>query len=229
MENNQQVLEKIKKILGKTKNNSSTEEIEVAMLKAQELMAKHHLSMSDINFKEEKKEVTDTSIYESGRMAWWIKQLSMVIAKNFRCEPYITPGKISKLYFIGLKQDVDLSKEILNYAVNTIKYQSEAFCQRYKRPGFNVSGIKNDWIRGFLKGLEDKFKEQVKSKGYAIILVKDALVVKAVENKRLRKGQKSKVTTGRNAEANAAGYREGKGFQGERKRIDNSRMIKGGF
>ena len=199
------------------------------MLKAQELMAKHHLSMSDIDFKEEKKEVTDTPIYESGRMAWWIKQLSMIIAKNFRCEPYISPGRISKLYFIGLKQDVELSKEVLNYAVDTIKYQSEAYCQRYKRPGFNVTGIKNDWIRGFLKGLEDKFKEQVKSKGYAIILVKDALAIRAVENKGLRKGQKSKVTTGRSTEAREAGYREGKGFQGERKRIDNSKMIKGGF
>ncbi|MDF9408503.1 hypothetical protein L7E55_09055 [Pelotomaculum isophthalicicum JI] len=78
---------------------------------------------------------------------------------------------------------------------------------------------KNDYIIGFLNGLRDKFKEQVESKGYALVLVKDALVVKAVEDKKLKSGRTSRIVMAGSTGAREAGYREGRKFNEKRKML----------
>jgi hypothetical protein len=207
------VLLKVKKLLAVAEGSNFEQEAQNAMLKAQEFMIKHGVTIEDIDYQEGKKEVIDQSIAETGRMPWYWKSLMTILGNNFRCEPYTYKGRISKACFIGLEEDVKLVKEVFNYAVNTVEICAKNYVAKYKKPGFNVSGIKNDYIQGFIKGLKDKFAEQVKSKGFALMLVKDDAVIQRVEEKKLRKGQSSKIKVGRNQDARNAGYQQGRNFQ----------------
>ncbi len=207
------VLSKVKKLLAVAEGSNFEQEAQNAMLKAQEFMLKHGITTEDIDFQEGKKEVTDESIAETGRMPWYWKSLMTILGDNFRCKPYTYKGKISRACFIGLKEDVRLVKEVFNYAVNVVETCSKKYTEKYKKPGFNVSGIKNDYIQGFIRGLKDKFAEQVESKGFALMLVKDDAVMEVIEKKKLRKGQGSRITRSYNDDARSAGYQQGRNFQ----------------
>jgi len=109
--------------------------------------------------------------------------------------------------------------EVYLYALNTMLYLAGNYI---KKCGLNknLKGLKNDYIRGFLTGLRQKFEKQVQEKCYALALVKDALVVQAIENKRLRKGRKSQYVTGGSRAAWSAGYEDGRSFDENRKVIE---------
>lgn len=219
----EKILNKIKNILNKTTENGATEEeAQSAMLMAQKMMAKHNLSMSDIDIgSSTNKEVIDVSFMEFKKMPWWAKHLLTIVANNFRCSPYILMrGKASMPSFIGLKEDVEIAKEIYIFAVNSIKYYSDEFIKKLTKQGFPTRGVRNDYIKGFLSGLEDKFKEQVEENNWGLILVKDEAVVEYTNKMNFRKGTASKITTAGMSEATKAGYKQGKQFSSPKKMIE---------
>jgi len=92
--------------------------------------------------------------------------------------------------------------------------------KEYVKSQYSTSkGLKNDYLIGFLSGLKDKFKEQVASKGYALVLVKDALVIREVDKKHLRKGASSRVVMDHSSDARDTGYRDGRAFNEHQKMI----------
>lgn len=219
--NNEKIIDKIRKVLAMTKSTYK-EEAEAALLKAQELMAQHGLTMSEVELpdKESQMQVVDTCIYEKRKTAWYEKQLGLVIANNFRCHVYNGIGR--GIYFIGLADDVEVAREVFIYALNTMLYLAGEYVKREKERHWYNRGLKNDYLTGFIAGLNAKFKEQVESNGYALVLVKDALVVQAVEDKKLRKGRGSQHITGGSHGAWTAGYKDGKSFNEKKKMIRQS-------
>ena len=215
------ILSKVKKLLAVAEGSNFEQESQNAMLKAQEFMLKYNLTMEDIEIKEDKKEVTDETAMQTSRMPWYWKNLMMVIGENFRCQPYTSKGRISRACFIGLKEDVKLVKEVFTYAINTVETCAKNYTAKYKRPGLNTTGIKNDYITGFINGLRDKFKEQVESKGFALMLVKDDAVIERIEKKGLRKGQGSTHRVNRDQEARQAGYQQGRNFNNPSRMIND--------
>lgn len=138
------VLRKIKKALAlaDSAKNPSSEEAQTAMLKAQELMAKYGVSVSDIKdvntnpANAVKKEVSHSAVQpESEKNAWWKKSLSLVIADNFRCYAYTTRygAGYTKISFMGVKEDVELAVEVFNYAVEIIEYQARKYRKDRKK------------------------------------------------------------------------------------------------
>ncbi len=218
----EKVLDKIRKVLAMTKS-SYREEAEAALLKAQELMAQHGLTMAEVEIEREdknEKQVTDTCISQKRRNAWYEKTLANIIGNNFRCGSYTTLGR--GIYFIGLKEDVEIAREVFHYALTAMLYLADEYVKCHKDVNwmrFDARGIKNDYITGFLSGLRDKYREQVESKGYALILVKDALVVKAMEKKKLKKRRDNNHVTSGSSLAFDAGYEDGRSFDEKRKMI----------
>ncbi|WP_031516812.1 DUF2786 domain-containing protein [Desulfofalx alkaliphila] len=215
----EKILNKIRKVLALTKSTYQ-EEAHTALLKAQELMAQHGLTMAEVEATQEKcedKQVVDTCVAEKRRNYWYEKNLSKIIGDNFRCHCYVSPGR--GIYFIGLKEDVEIATEVYHYALNTMLYLSTDYVKRYQEQTISNQRLKNDYYIGFLKGLGDKFKAQVETKGYALVLVKDALVIQAVNDKKLTKGQSSKIVIGGSSDARDAGYRDGRSFDEKHKRI----------
>ena len=217
------ILSKIKKLLALAENNSSADESQNSFLKAQMLLLKHGLTMNDVAESDisNTKNVLNTSIDESSRMAWWKKSLASIISNNFRCKSFTSFRTANtRICIIGLEEDVNIATEIYNCAVRTIEYQSKMYVKLNKKNG-KSAGLKNDFIIGWLKGLEDKFKKQVESvKEYGLILVKDALVVAEIDKMKLRTGQRSKITANRDADARNAGYKSGNSFNGNSKMIE---------
>lgn len=217
MTHNNEIIEKIKKVLAMT-DSPYPEESQAAMLKAQELMIKNGLSISDIEDagKPKQKEVVDEIAHESRRIIWWKITLSSIIGNNFRCHPYCG---YCGVFFIGIKEDVEIAKNVYAYAVIVIEQLSKEYAKANKIPGVDSRRIKNTYIFGFLDGLRDRFAEQVNSECFALILVKDDAVIEAVENKDLSKGRKRKVFVYRDQNAAAVGYRDGKSFNPNKKMI----------
>jgi len=217
------ILTKVKKLLALAENNTSADESQNSFLKAQMLLIKHGLTMNDVAESDisNTKNVLNTSIDESSRMAWWKKSLAHIISNNFRCKSFTSfKTANTRICIIGLEEDVNIATEIYNCAVRTIEHQSKLYVKLNKKNG-KSAGLKNDFIIGWLNGLEDKFKKQVESvKEYGLILVKDALVVAEVEKMKLRTGQRSKITANRDADARNAGYKQGNNFNGSSKMIE---------
>jgi len=216
------ILTKVKKLLALAENNTSADESQNSFLKAQMLLLKHGLTMNDVADSDASntKNVLNTSIDESSRMAWWKKSLASIISNNFRCKSFTSFRTVNtRICIIGLEEDVSIATEIYNCAVRTIEHQSKMYVKLNKKNG-KTAGLKNDFIIGWLKGLEDKFRVQVESvKEYGLILIKDALVVAEVEKMKLRSGQRSKIKTNRDENARNAGYKSGSSFNGSSKMI----------
>ncbi|BCV20352.1 DUF2786 domain-containing protein [Moorella sp. Hama-1] len=214
---NEKVLEKVKKILALASNNPSEEEAQAAMLMAQRIMAENGITLAEVEgFTNE---VVDVPITQPHRTRWWYKILATIIADNFRCEAYFnTINRMSRLMLIGLKQDTEVATKVFNYAVDAVRYHTAKYVEKIKRDSVNnkpldLTGIRNDYILGFLDGLKDKFKEQVEKNNWGLILVKDNSVLKAVEKKGLQPGRKPVINFARSNNAYASGYRTGKEFE----------------
>lgn len=207
------IIQKIKKALALAHGNSNAEEAHTAILLVQRLMVKHNLSMSDIPLDKQKEKKTGRGYMNMGRVEWWQRRLSVIVADNFRCHSFYNSGNY--VGFIGLEEDAKIAIEIFRFASEAIKFHSAKYLRENKerRSRKYAIAIKNDYIKGFLNGLKDKFKEQVESESLAIVLVKDAIVVRAVEDMKLKKGSPIRNTTANDGEALRQGYRDGKRFE----------------
>lgn len=219
MQENGKIIDKVKKLLALTVSPYA-DEAEAAMLKAQELLLRHGLTISDIQSEKPAKEVVDERVdVGQKRNDWWEKSLAKIIGDNFRCEHYFIK-KRPGIYFIGLKDDVAVAKEVFSYAAIVIRHLSNEYVKANKTPYQNGRRLKNDYIIGFLDGLHDKFAEQVNSKCLALMLIKDDAVVEAAKNKNIKKARRSQIYTTGDADAIASGYIDGKNFDHERKMIE---------
>lgn len=135
---------------------------------------------------------------------------------------------------IDFKKDFDNVKEIEAFAIENNyldQYEIDDLLYKYDNPeiykmrlimaikdqmGLTVdaTGMKNDYINGFLTGLREKFKEQVQKEGWGLIIVKDTDVVEAYNElqKSFTKGSSSTAKGSGDAHARMSGYKAGKSF-----------------
>ena len=218
---------KIKKLLALAKDQDGTAEAESAMLKAQELLLKNDLTMDFItSFTEEEKEVKEEYIDDDGKkkMSNWKKRLASVIGNNFRTTVLIHSGGSTYLTIIGLKQDVEITKQMIQFAWNIASREVEIYFSKHKKENASqynnckmmnshkkyTRRIKEDFYSGFITGVRKKFEKQVTEK--SLVLVKDALVVQKLKSMNIGKVNCSSTSMG-NANAQHAGYQAGKNMQ----------------
>lgn len=207
------IIEKIKKALALAQDNPTDEESHTAMLAVQRLLARHNLSMQDVEgyATEKEKKVNEVNVGElTGRIPWWHKDLALTITENFKCKCFIIkPAKFkSTIRFLGLEEDVAIAIEVYKYALNIIDKLAKSYVGKIYRQGLPTTGVRNTYISGFLSGLKQKFKEQVEKNNWGLVLVTDALVVQAIEDKKLTKGSSSGIRP--NFSGDSEAYNEGK-------------------
>jgi len=210
----EKLIAKIHNLFKLAEGNSNSNEAQNAMLKAQQLMAQNGIEQSEVNQIIKPKEVLSENITEFGRLSWYEKQLSLIIARNFRCEIYIKKAKSGgSIVFIGLKDDVQLAKMVYNFSVIAIQNDTVNFVKQYKKYHvvYNVA-VKNDYMMGWLRGLDTKYKEQVSQNGWGLVLVKDPLVQQELSKIHLRKSQSSSVSRGNDRNVYDKGFEKGKNF-----------------
>jgi hypothetical protein len=215
--NIEDIITKIKGCLALANDGADSDESDTAMLLAQKMMMKYNLSINDIDYdnKPIRKNVMEGDGTEYTKLQWWMKSLALIIADNFRCYTFTRSfNKRTKITFLGLEQDIAVCKAIYEFALIKIKFHSDNYIKKRGIGGNRGTtiAVKNDYIAGYLQGLKAKFKEQVETEGLALILLKDALVVREYEGYTMGSGSRIKRKTSGDSDAMQKGYSDGKKF-----------------
>lgn len=180
---NIKLIEKIKKLLALSES-SNENEAKLSMLKAQELLVKHKLSIKDVK----EYNLTNISIKEkvsniSFRQAKWKAELGAIIADNFGCYQYFEKGTSRTIAFFGKEEDVIVCNIVFEYAVDCILSTVKRLRYQYYKYGDSTKGLENDYALGFIHGLSKMFeKQKSENQEWGLVLIKDTEVVKAYEN-----------------------------------------------
>ncbi len=184
------------------------------MLKAQELLIKHKLSMKEVkefkvnnsSIKEKISEVTFTK-------AKWKAQLAKVIADNYGCYLYFKTRGNHTIVFFGREEDALICNIVLEYAIDCINSIVKKIRNVYLKNGLPIRGLENDFALGFTRGMKDKFEEQrKKNQAWGLVLVKDVEVVQAYESIEFEKSIDATTVIQRDARIYSIGYGQGKSF-----------------
>ena len=170
---NESIVKKIKGLLAIANDNKNDEESQSAFLLAQKLMLKHNISVSTVEANNEKSSIEEGQVTAYKKLFWWERKLAIIISKNFMVKNFVNTKKLknekqrkSALMFLGFEKDVELAKEMYILAYDALKLYSSRFAEEYyqyetERLHKTTMRVKSSYMRGFLEGLEDKFKDQV--------------------------------------------------------------------
>ena len=78
------LIDRIEKLI-RLSNSNNEHEARAAMMKARELMAKHHIRTEDISPEEKENEIVECSTTLERFRESWVSDLATIIAENFRC------------------------------------------------------------------------------------------------------------------------------------------------
>lgn len=156
--NNEKIIEKIKGLLalGDKSRNCEEAEAEAALLKAHELMAKYNIS---VEITEQEKISYTHEVCESKWNMGFRKPLARIIANNFRCEYYLR-GSGGAVVFFGHSTDARIAREVFEFAYSFAMKEGNRCYNKNYQMGRDTRGVFNSYVRGFLKGLEQKLGEQ---------------------------------------------------------------------
>lgn len=154
------VFKKVKDLLRLAENNDNLAEATLAFGKAQELLSKYNLSMSDIEHDLEAKEAIEEQegIESNGRMASWKKALASSIARANQCFSYTKMIDKSTIKVVGRPSDI----QIVNYMYLVISREIERLCKVNQPSNLNKSSGKiwsNSFKIGAVKAISDRFNE----------------------------------------------------------------------
>ncbi|MCI9069958.1 DUF2786 domain-containing protein [Clostridium sp.] len=178
MEND--IILKIKKLLALSKSKNENE-AHNALMKAQKLLIKHKLSMKEVEeYSNVKLENCKTE--ETFRGKSWKANLADVLAENLGCYYYFNTREygVRKVIFYGKQEDAIICKIMYTYAIKCINLDGDKLVKKLKKDKRrkHFDGIKNDYALGFIRGLDEKFKEQIKdNEEWGLILQKDSIVI----------------------------------------------------
>lgn len=177
------IIEKIKKLLALSES-SNENEAQLSLLKAQELLVKHKLSLKEVReFKVYNSEIKEKRSNVSFTKAKWKAKLGRLIAENFGCYMYYKTHRTQTITFFGREEDIIICTIVLEYAIDSINSKVRRLRYQYSKDGYSTRGVENDYALGFISGLAEKFEEQKrKNQEWGLILVKDKEVTEAHEN-----------------------------------------------
>jgi len=170
MEN--KIIEKIQKLLALS-GSANENESKAAMVKAQELMAKHNIEMQSIENHDSEyiREKTDNYKRESVEE----KYIASILCKYFFVSIVRTrKSGYSYLNIVGEKNNVKTAIHMRQYLTNTFK----ALWREYKIETGAAQKAKQSFYLGLFNGFCDKMKEQraKTEEKYGLVLVNDTKI-----------------------------------------------------
>ena len=152
------ILNKIRNLFALAGNNPSEHEAAAAALKAQELMAKYHIDMAQVD-ETAKAEFFSAVCTDSGthEVKKWRFALAPVIAKNFCCKVYAS-GK--SIVFFGYKKDAEIAKEVFGFLYSVGSKGAIRCYNARRKEGRSTKGIMNAYLNGFVDGINREFEKQ---------------------------------------------------------------------
>jgi hypothetical protein len=162
----EKILTKIQNLFDLANNNPNENEAIAAAMKAQELMAKYNIELSQLNGDADKEMYEaiyrNTSKHE---MKNWKTRLANVIARNFCCKYYLINhgrGK-SDVVFYGYKKDATIALEVFTFLYESGNKFAVRYYNKRKKDGFSTKGLMNTYLLGFVAGIKDVLDKQCKA------------------------------------------------------------------
>lgn len=176
------IKEKIKKLL-RLSNSSNENEAKLAIQKAQELLAKHKLSLSDVQNKKTEVEKLETGIFYSHRKDFWRASLIESIASNYCVKNYISTAYRSsrhQICLVGIVEDMEVCMQVFEFASSHIEQWFKTF-QNYEGWKYSteyLNAIKNSYGHGFSIGVREVLNKQQEERrqewGLVMVVPKEA-------------------------------------------------------
>lgn len=154
----EKIIQTIKKVLELSKNNPSEEEAKAAALKAQELLAKYHISMAEIEDIDDAKveEISEVSVDVPAKK--WKYKLATIVANNFRCKHFYY-GK-GTVVFYGHKTDAEVAAETFKYLFDMgNRCAGRVVDKEFAKTGTSA-GVYNSFVIGFCDGISEALGKQ---------------------------------------------------------------------
>lgn len=210
------LIRKVKALYALSENNPSKEEAALAAMKAQELVAKYNLTITDV---EDKVEMT-TSQFHTGIDKSWKYGLAHIICDNFRCHHWWV-GKHTVI-FMGYHQDTEVARMTFEYLFKVCEKGARAQCRKAYKTYGTETGVYPSYTRGFLAGVKEKLDAQCVA--LAVVTPKEVTDAFTERTKTMKSFDSSKARTGTENFIRSE-YQQGK--QDGRAAM-NSRALEGG-
>lgn len=194
------VVNKIKKLLRVAEDSPFPAEVEAAVLRAQEILAKHGISREDLEDGSDAGasalgEIVTEMVSLGSRKIRWLSQLGSVIADNFRCFVYYhrtrQPERDFSLAFMGRKADIQVAVATFRFVQVSAERLSSDYLKATPMKG-DRRHLRNSFLLGFVAGLSERLEEQVESQNLSLVLVKDPELDKSFEDLDLKSSPKPK-------------------------------------
>lgn len=200
---NEKIIERIKNLLDLSRNNTNENEAMAAALKAQELMAKYHVDVHEVEGEELTDEIIESSLFV-GNGDKWKFVLANIIAKNFCCKVYYR-GK-DTIVFYGYEKDTEIAKQVFKFLFNAGNKLADRCYYEYYKMNKPTKGVKNQYLIGFCDGIKTVLDRQCT----ALMIVTPKEVVEGFEE--LTKGFRtisSRLSIRNDRDAYNKGHRDG--------------------
>lgn len=155
----EKIIEKIKNLMDLASNNPNQNEAMAAALKAQELMAKYNVHMTNLGNGIEKEKIGEKRFrgsQVSGNKSWR-NILAKIIAGNFRCKVYIC---LDDYVFYGYENDAEIALQTFTMLVNVATKLSRQEYYNRRKNGMSTKGVMNAFLIGFCEGVREVLDKQ---------------------------------------------------------------------
>jgi len=187
----EKIVEKLKKLKAHSKSAQeigNEAEAQAFATKLQELLSKHDIEMTDIEWEEVRKiegvhiQWTTKCMYPNHplyKLPTWAYQLAMSIAKYSQCEILVSTYGIT---FLGMENHATIAKETMDYMFCAAERLSYAAHAKAYSAGTAGKGYRASFLVGFISRLNQRFKEyqeslQTATQSTALVRISQALTV----------------------------------------------------
>lgn len=151
------MLNRVKKLLALANDTPFEAEARSAAKKAQELIAKYGLDLSQATGETVEYAVLPATHPNNNG---YRTKLAMVLAGNFRCKCIMIGNTV---HFFGRKQDAQVAVEVFNYLYRVSRTLGAREERKARAEGRNTHGVANSYWNGFVQGLKADLDAQCKA------------------------------------------------------------------
>lgn len=203
MDNNNRIIEKIRKLLALA-NSCNEHEAALAASHAQRLLAEHNLALADIETtpRPEKADRIETAAARS--LPKWVRHLTAGVSNAFDCRAIHHPAN-GKLTFIGVGADVQVAVYTFTYLDRSVRKLCSNYMKKHTADSIvprQRELIRQSYYLGAVSTINQMLAEQKKSTpvtAVALVPIKEGLIKQALEEIgaiRTMRSRKSYINSG---------------------------------
>lgn len=220
----------IAKLLALSKGTPEEGEAKLALMKAWELMAKHKLSLNDIEQPKDQPVIKATIGVQSTKLSSpWAVSLAGTIRAHYSCRHYRTVYKGRKIVdigFIGLEDDFKACKLAYCYAYDCIMARCKGIKEAHKKydSAQRIRQMCHSYGWGFCSGLAAAFDAQKKEHQEWALVMSIPKAVEDVASAMVKTVYTKPSNEGWSKGYAAMGYKDGQEFNISRRLADTSKQ-----